>query len=160
MSLLHLANRQKTRALDRRWLRRIARCLLEELLRRDSYELCLHLIDATEMARLNETFLHHHGSTDVITFNHQEIATAGILYGEIFISVDDALLHARRLGLPWQWEMARYLAHGLLHLEGCDDTSPGPRRIMKRRENKLVKELSRRFDLGKLGRGGNGVERQ
>jgi probable rRNA maturation factor len=160
MSLLHVANRQKTRALDRRWLRRIARCLLEELLRRDSYELGVHFISATEMARLNETFLHHPGSTDVITFDHHQSAADGRLYGEIFISVDDALLHARRLGVPWQWEVARYLTHGLLHLEGCDDTAPGPRRAMKRRENKLLKELSCRFDLGKLGPGKNGVERE
>ena len=31
---------------------------------------------------------------------------------------------------------------------------------MKRRENKLLKELSRRFDLGKLGGGQNGVKRK
>ena len=60
----------------------------------------------------------------------------------------------RRGGLEFRWqsEIARYLVHGLLHLEGYDDAGPGPRRAMKRRENKLLKELSRRFDLGKLGR--------
>jgi probable rRNA maturation factor len=136
---------------DRRWLRRIARCLLEELLRRDSYELGVHLIGAPEMTRLNETFLRHQGSTDVLTFNHQENAAEGKLHGEIFISVDDALLHARRFRVRWESEVVRYLAHGLLHLEGCEDTAPGPRRAMKRRENKLLKELSRRFDLGKVG---------
>jgi probable rRNA maturation factor len=153
MSVLHLANRQKTCALDRRLLRPIARCLLEKLLRRDSYELGVHLIGAAEMARLNETFLRHQGSTDVITFNHLETADADRIYGEIFISVDDAVAQARRFGVPWQSEIVRYLTHGLLHLEGCDDTAPGPRRVMKRRENSLLKELSRRFDLGKLGRG-------
>jgi rRNA maturation RNase YbeY len=48
-------------------------------------------------------------------------------------------------------EVTRYLVHGVLHLEGYDDTDPVSRRAMKRRENKLLKELSRRFDLGKLG---------
>ncbi len=152
MSLLQLSSRQRTRAVDRRFLRRIARCLLEELLGRDSYELGVHLIGAGEMTRLNETFLGHEGSTDVITFNHREGAPGGELYGEIFISVDDALLQARRFRVGWQAEVARYLAHGLLHLEGWDDRAPGARRAMKRRENKLLKELSRRFDLGKLGR--------
>jgi probable rRNA maturation factor len=160
MSLLYLANRQKTRSVDKRRLRRIARGLVEDLLGHDSYELGVHLIGAAEMARLNETFLRHSGSTDVITFNHQEIADGGHLYGEIFISVDDAVLYARRLGVPWQSEVARYLTHGLLHLEGCDDLAPAPRRVMKRRENKLLKELSRRFDLGKLGRGKHGVQRE
>ena len=36
--------------------------------------------------------------------------------------------------------------------KGYDDLEPAARRAMKRQENKLVKELSRRFDLGKLGR--------
>jgi rRNA maturation RNase YbeY len=72
------------------------------------------------------------------------------LHGEIFISVDDALDNARRFRVRWPWELARYLVHGILHLEGCQDTKPDLRRAMKRRENKLLKELSRRLDLGKL----------
>jgi probable rRNA maturation factor len=160
MNVLHLANRQKTRPVDRRRLRPIARCLLEELLRHGSYEIAVHLIGTAEMARLNQTYLRHEGSTDVLTFNHQEGAGGDHLYGEIFISVDDALVHARRFGVSWQSEVVRYLAHGLLHLEGFDDTAPGPRREMKRRENKLLKELSRRFDLGKVGGGQNGVKRE
>ena len=162
---LLLLNRQKTRKVDRRLLRRMARCLLEEVLRRDSYELGVHLIGAAEMARLNETFLGHEGSTDVITFDHQEraggarrsgvrekgAAAEGRVCGEIFISVDDAVRQGPRFRASWQEEVARYLAHGLLHLEGCDDTAPGPRRAMKRRENRLLKELSLRFDLVKLG---------
>ncbi len=86
------------------------------------YELGVHLIGAGEMARLNETFLGHEGSTDVITFNHREGAPAGKLYGEIFICVDDALVQARRFRVWWQAEVARYLVHGLLHLEGWDDS--------------------------------------
>jgi probable rRNA maturation factor len=152
MKLLQLSNRQQIRAVDRRLFRRIARCLLEELLRRDSYELGFHLITSEEMARLNETFLRHEGSTDVLTFNHCDGAADGRLSGEIFISVSDALVHARRFRVRWQAEVVRYLTHGLLHLEGFDDTEPGPRRAMKRRENSLLKELSRRFDLGRLGR--------
>jgi probable rRNA maturation factor len=160
MSVLRLANRQKTRPVDRRLLRRMARCLLEELSPHHSYEIAVHLIGATEMTRLNQTYLRHEGSTDVLTFNHLEGALTDNLYGEIFISVDDALIHARRFGVSWQSEIVRYLAHGLLHLEGFDDTAPGPRREMKRRENKLLKELSRRFDLGKVGAGQNGVKRE
>lgn len=150
MSLIRIFNRQQTRALDRRLFRQIARCLLEDLLHRNDYELAAHLIDAEEMAGLNETFLHHHGSTDVITFDHHEGQADGKLHGEIFISMDDALLHARHFRTAWQSEITRYLVHGVLHLEGCDDLEPTARRAMKRRENSLLKKLSHRFDLGKL----------
>jgi probable rRNA maturation factor len=152
MRLVRFFVRQRARALERTLWRRVARCLLEELLGRQHYELGVHFIGATEMARLNETFLGHEGSTDVLTFNHQEDPGREGLYGEIFISVDDALVHARRFRVRWPWEVTRYLVHGVLHLEGCDDTDPGSRRAMKRRENRLLKALSARFDLGKLGR--------
>jgi rRNA maturation RNase YbeY len=132
----------------------------------------VHLVGAQEMTGLNERFLRHEGSTDVITFDYtpsrQEIERLGFrteysgdevlswwrpsLHGEIFICVDEALAQARRYGVLWQTEMVRYLVHGLLHLDGCDDSKPNLRRAMKRKENKLLKELSRRFDLGKLGR--------
>ncbi|HEV7925466.1 MAG TPA: rRNA maturation RNase YbeY [Verrucomicrobiae bacterium] len=152
MRLVRLFVRQRAVKLERTLWRRVAQCLLEELLKRRGYELGVHFIGATEMARMNETFLAHEGSTDVLTFNHHESSDGERLYGEIFICVDDALVHARRFRVRWQWELARYLVHGVLHLEGCDDRDPASRRVMKRRENSLLKALSDRLNLGKLGR--------
>jgi probable rRNA maturation factor len=152
MRLVRFFVRQRAVTLERTLWRRVARCLLEELLDRRDYELGVHFVGATEMARLNETFLGHEGSTDVLTFNHQEQPELERFYGEIFICVDDALVHARRFRVRWQCELARYLVHGVLHLEGCDDTDPASRRVMKRRENTLLKALSDRFNLGKLGK--------
>jgi rRNA maturation RNase YbeY len=166
MKVVRFFNRQRAVALERTLLRRLARGLLEECLGRRDYELGVHFIDAGEMARLNQTFLGHAGSTDVITFNYQ--AEAGTprygvrpaqradpalkLCGEIFISTDDALVHARRFRVRWPCEVTRYLIHGVLHLEGFDDADPAARRAMKRRENSLLKELSARFDLAKMAR--------
>ena len=155
MRLLRFFNRQKCRGLSVALLRRVAKHILEESRARGDYELGIHLIATAEMTDLNETFLGHAGSTDVITFDHQEGAHDGHLHGEIFISVDDAVAQAGRFGATWQSEITRYLAHGILHLEGYNDTEPGLRRTMKREENKLVKELSGKFDLGKLGRAKN-----
>jgi probable rRNA maturation factor len=152
MKVVRFFNRQRAVALERTLLRRLARGLLEEGLGRRDYELGVHFIGADEMARLNQTFLGHEGSTDVITFNHQENPESEQLCGEIFISTDDALVHARRFRVRWPCEVARYLVHGLLHLEGCDDTDPAARRAMKRRENRLLKELSARFNLNKMAR--------
>jgi probable rRNA maturation factor len=160
MKLLRVFNRQKSRKLNGVLMRRIARHLLEELLDCHEYELGIHLIDASEMAELNETFLGHAGSTDVITFNHQEGTRDPGLHGEIFISVYDAVVQAGQFQSTWQSEVVRYLAHGLLHLQGHDDVDPRRRRAMKREENKLVKELSGCFDLGKLGGANNGSGRK
>jgi rRNA maturation RNase YbeY len=152
MKLVRFLDRQGALALERTRWRGLARGLLEDLLDCHDYELGVHFIAATEMAGLNEKYLGHEGSTDVITFNHQETPGGAKLHGEIFISVDDTLAQARRFGVRWPSEVARCLVHGVLHLEGYDDTDPASRRAMKRRENKLLKELSARFHLGKLGR--------
>ncbi|HTA29884.1 MAG TPA: rRNA maturation RNAse YbeY, partial [Candidatus Cybelea sp.] len=79
MRLVRFFVRQRAVSLERTLWRRLARCLLEELLARQDYELGVHFIGAAEMARLNETFLGHAGSTDVITFNHQETPSQSYL---------------------------------------------------------------------------------
>lgn len=160
MRLLRIFNRQKCRATRAPLLREAARHILENSLGRSDYELGIHLIDSVEMTRLNKTFLGHEGSTDVITFNHAESADGEKLRGEIFICIDDAVAQAKQFKQTWQCEIVRYLAHGILHLEGYDDTTAVARRAMKREENKLVKELSRRFDLGKLAKVKHAAERK
>ena len=151
---LVLRNRQRTRAVALPQLRRVAQSLLTALAPGARCELGVHLVGAAEMAAMNETFLQHTGSTDVITFDHREpgAAPARDLHGEIFICVDDAVAQARAFRTTWTAEVARYLAHGLLHLLGHDDHAPPARRRMKRAENAAVRELARRFPLSRLAR--------
>jgi len=73
--VLALRNRQRVRPVNTRLLRRIAAWALEEQLRATDYELGIHLVTAGEMAGVNETFLDHEGSTDVITFDYAEEKT-------------------------------------------------------------------------------------
>ena len=67
---LLIRNRQRTRPVDLRLLRRIARDALSLQPALRTFELGIHLIGAEEMAAVNETFLQHAGSTDVITFDY------------------------------------------------------------------------------------------
>ena len=150
MRLVRVLDRQRTLPVNRRLLRDLARRLVSESFKKDDFELGVHLIGATEMARLNAAFLGHEGSTDVITFNNEPEAPGVRLAGEIFLSVDDAVENARRFRVPWQQEICRYLVHGLLHLAGMDDSDPVRRRAMKRREGKLLKELSGQHEFAKL----------
>ena len=150
MKTLLLRNRQRVRAVDSPLLRRIARNLLEEKLAVTGYELGIHLVAAPEMARLNEAFLQHTGSTDVITFNHSEDPEPFQLHGEIFICLDDAVKQSRAFRTTWQSELVRYVIHGVLHLRGFDDLTPSKRRVMKLEENRLLRELARQFPLRQL----------
>lgn len=143
---LLLRNRQHTRRVNLQLLRRRTTALLEEHFKTDSFDLAVYFVAAPEMTHLNETFLHHRGSTDVITFDYSEKADAPI-HAEIFICVDEALRQARRFKTTWQSELARYLIHGLLHLQGHDDLRPATRRKMKLKENELHGKWAGQFSL-------------
>src|SRR5258706_3329294 len=92
--VLVFKNSQRTKQIDARLLRKITLHLLTSLLGEKSFEIGIRLVGAEEMGCVNETFLEHSGSTDVITFDHCE-AKQGGLHGEIFISIDDAVAQAK-----------------------------------------------------------------
>jgi len=157
-----------------RFFRQVSRGLLDDLLKLPAYDLEVSLLPDLAMARLNEQFVHHAGSTDVITFDYAEPQhpasgirhpasgirhpasgiqpPASALHGELFLCSDEALRQARRFRTTWQSELVRYLLHGVLHLLGHDDLSPAPRRRMKRAENKLLRALAARFPLHRIAR--------
>ena len=153
---LVIQNRQRTTAIDTRLLRDITQMLLTELLELGDFELGVTIVRAPEMTALNETFLQHEGSTDVITFDYCEggklNTSEAHLHGEIFVCIDDARAQARQFRTSWQKELTRYVIHGVLHLLGHDDLRESVRRKMKREENRLVREIGRRFPLSKLAR--------
>jgi rRNA maturation RNase YbeY len=159
MSLeLTIRNRQRTRGVNLRLLRRILIELLREMLESTSIELGITLVAAPEMARINWQFLQHEGATDVITFDHTEQQISrrksamikGEICGELFICVDEAVRQARQFRTTWEVELVRYLIHGVLHLCGYDDHEITARRRMKQEENRLLRMLRLRFDCRDL----------
>jgi probable rRNA maturation factor len=148
---LSLLNQQRARRVDRRHLCRIIRSLLHEDFELPDYELAVCLVGEAAMIRLNETYLQHAGSTDVITFDYSDRDRSGLFSGEIFICVNEAIKQAPRFRSTWQSELLRYLIHGLLHLSGYDDKQTAARRIMKRKEDQLLRLISVRFSISRIG---------
>lgn len=148
---IYLLNHQRTRPINRRILRWIIRDMLTDLALLNDFDLTVHLISAKRMTELNETVLHHEGSTDVITFDYSVGEPEPLLAGELFVCVDEAIEQAKRFKTTWQSELVRYIVHGVLHLQGFDDLAPVARRKMKREENRRLKELAVRFHLSKVG---------
>ena len=146
---LTLRNLQSDRRIDMRLLRRIARLVADDRFGKNGYELTICLLSASEMARLNAEFLAHDGPTDVITFDYWP-SLDGLVHGEVLLCVAEALRQARQFGTTWPQELARYLIHGLLHLDGHDDQDAAKRRRMKREENRVLREISRQFPLRDL----------
>ena len=169
---LFLRNRQHVRRVDLRLLRRIVQTLLRVTWPHGGFDLAIYLVAEPEMTHLNETFLRHKGSTDVITFDYAErvgqasrLSTSGArvrpgtdrrdacprLHGEIFVCLDEAVSQARRFQATWQSELVRYVVHGALHLLGFDDLDDRAHRRMKGVEDNLVRQLARQFDFHTLG---------
>jgi probable rRNA maturation factor len=146
---LRVINRQRTRAVDTRELRRMVVSLLADGLSAKEFDLTIHLVGNTAMARLNWEYLRHEGPTDVITLDY---GTTKNPAGEIFICVEVAVEQARSYGVLWQEELLRYAIHGVLHLKGYDDRQTAARRRMRREEAQRLKELGQRFRLRKLAR--------
>jgi probable rRNA maturation factor len=153
---LVIANRQRTKKINTQLLEQIVANLLAQL-KIEEAEIGIALVGAKEMTKLNWKFLQHEGSTDVITFGHENPGfriqdSALKLHGELFICVDDAVSQAKAFGTSWQSEVVRYVVHGVLHLRGHDDLRADLRRKMKRTENRLVYLLAKRFSLAQLAR--------
>jgi len=148
-SSLLVRNHQRAYRVNLRLFRRIVRFFLQDLVKRRSFELDLHLVGAPEITRLNESFVRHRGVTDVIAFDYSD-HSAQVLRGEVFVCLPEAMVQARRFRTSWQHELVRYAVHGVLHLCGYEDSTPSKRRKMKRAENAALRRLAAQFSFADL----------
>src|SRR5438045_3553563 len=71
---LLVRNQQRDRKIDSAFLRKAVTTLLEEVMKIREYEVGVHLVTRPRIKELNETYLRHEGSTDVITFDYLDLA--------------------------------------------------------------------------------------
>jgi probable rRNA maturation factor len=136
--VIHVQNRQRKVKFDVRWLRRFARSALSKALRqagddhgvlREAAEIEVAIVSDRVIATVHRRFMSIDGATDVITFQH----------GEIVISADTARGCAEQRKHSVEEELALYTVHGLLHLNGFDDHSPGDRTRMHAAQSRIVR---------------------
>jgi probable rRNA maturation factor len=128
---------QRTRIpLKRSDVQRAAALMLRKLGVRRA-ELSIVFLTAPAICRLNRKHLGHDYVTDVISFDLK--GPASRFSGEIFICPAEARRNAKLYGEPFKRELLRYLAHGILHLAGFDDSTVKQRMHMRAMEDKLLK---------------------
>ena len=146
-----LINRQRRVRFDVEWLRRFSAMAIAEsachsgdglfeLKRLPIVEVAV--VGDAVIAGVHEKFMGVPGATDVITFAH----------GEIVLSADTAKRCAAEQGHQVVEEMALYVVHGLLHLNGFDDREPRARARMHRVQERIWRNLRERFPTGPGGR--------
>jgi probable rRNA maturation factor len=131
--MVFVRNRQRRLKVDRTRLQQIARETLGRLGASEDTTIGIVLVNDAQIAQYNERFHHTSGPTDVLTFSFDEMAG-----GELVISTDRAIEHARRYRTTPAGELALYVVHGILHLHGYDDRTPAQRRRMRAAERRLL----------------------
>ncbi len=129
-------NRQRRVPIALPWLRRFAGEALAPAFAVDSgseadlpAEVEVSIVSDRTIARVHRDFMGLPEPTDVITFHH----------GEIVASAETARARAAELGHSVEEELALYIVHGLLHLNGFDDVSPGDAARMRKVQHRLWK---------------------
>ncbi len=101
-------------------------------------EINIVLVDDNVIHDINRRFLNHDYPTDVISF---DLSDESSKVAEIYISVDRAIQQAKVYKVEFQNELARLIAHGLLHLAGFEDETRGQKLKMRKRENLYIKAV-------------------
>ena len=96
----------------------------------------INFISSDEITIINQKYLKHNYSTDIITFNYS--GNLNNLDGEIFISYEDAESNSTRYKNTLNEEISRLVIHGMLHLIGYDDIKEKDFKKMKKLENQLL----------------------
>jgi probable rRNA maturation factor len=133
---VEVVNRQKVMAVDARWLERVVREAVAAI-GAEVAEITVLIVDDRRIAALHDRWMGIPGPTDVLTFDLSGGASTS-LAGDIAASAETARRVARELGWQARHELAYYVVHGLLHLAGEDDGTPGERRRMRRRERAVM----------------------
>ncbi len=85
----------------------------------------------------NKTYLNHDYATDIITFNYS--LKKKELIAELLISTESAMRNSISFKNKFEEEIVRLISHGLLHLAGFKDKTISQKRIMRKKENELIK---------------------
>ena len=134
---ISLHNRQRKVRAALPWLRRFAPLALAECLLHPAHgetplprlgEVEVTLVSDATIARVHRDFMEIPGATDVITFDH----------GEIVISTETAQANAAIYGRSLDEELALYIVHGLLHLNGYEDKEPTAAARMHRLQEQIL----------------------
>lgn len=133
--VVSVSNAQREAKVDSRRVARLVRLAARRLSIRTCGTISVTFITSRRMRQLNKRFLRHDRPTDVLSFRYEREP----VIGEIIIAPREAKAYARRYGIPYEEELARYVVHGLLHWLGHEDATAAQRRKMRAMEDQLLK---------------------
>ncbi|MFA7677445.1 MAG: rRNA maturation RNase YbeY [Candidatus Omnitrophota bacterium] len=98
------------------------------------------LCDNSFITGLNKKYLKKNIPTDVIAFELKDSEGPGYI-GEVFVSVQEAVLRSPEYGFTWQKELNLYIVHGVLHLAGYSDCNKKERKRMEAKQQEILRKI-------------------
>lgn len=102
----------------------------------DGGEISIALVDNAKIKELNKKFRKKDEVTDVLSFPMDEE-----ILGDIIISAERALSQSKDYGHSFKREICFLVTHGILHLLGYDHKTEGEKKEMRKKEERILKEL-------------------
>jgi rRNA maturation RNase YbeY len=112
---------------------------LKSELKFDISSLPVNFIHSDQITGINQDYLKHYYSTDIITFNYT--GDHKLLDGELYISIEDADYNAKKFRVSKKDEYLRLVIHGILHLLDYDDLDKNDKLVMKKLESRLLNKF-------------------
>lgn len=91
--------------------------------------------DDEYLLEINQKYLDHDTLTDIISFDY---SVGNELHGDIFISVERVRENASDFNVPFDVELRRVMAHGVLHYCGYKDKSEADEVVMRKKEEEKM----------------------
>lgn len=113
------------------------------------YELSVSFINDKEIKEINKTYRNIDSTTDVISFamlDNEDLNdkfNSELDLGDIFISVDTAIIQAKNLNQSLEVEIRFLFVHGLLHLLGYDHQIESEEEEMFTLQRKIINEFTK-----------------
>ena len=89
-----------------------------------------------DIRSINNKFLRHNYSTDIITFQYEKEKQK--IDGELLISLDTVKENAKFFRTGYKNELKRVLIHGCLHLAGYNDNNKKRMELIRIKENSYL----------------------
>jgi probable rRNA maturation factor len=102
----------------------------------DGGEISIAFVNNEKIKELNNKFRNINEETDVLSFPMDEE-----ILGDIIISAEKALSQSKDYGHSFKREICYLVTHGILHLLGYDHKTDGEKKEMRKKEERILKEL-------------------
>jgi len=142
-----------TSQIDESFIKKIAEIVFKEENVKKETELSIAFIGSGRMRKLNKIWRNKNRATDILAFPELKVACEKFrlgksskiaVIGEIVICLREIKKNAKRFKTSANKELARVIAHGILHLLGYDhEKSEEKAERMRKREEEYIKKIER-----------------